>query len=818
MLSFKNPGFFILLILIPLLFFLRSLRVFKRISFPAVLSDFQGESFEWNKNGRKILSLTAKFFYAAAFAALVTALAGPVISNQEKIFSEPGTDVIFILDTSPSMAAKDMDGFSRLEASKNAVRSIMENQEGYGFGLVLVGSEAAVAIPPTINHQFFEQKLADVAVGIMGDGTALGDGISTSVYHLASSSAQKKCMILLTDGENNAGKIHPETAAQLASEHEIALHIVGVGSKGTVPFEYTDPKTGKNYVGTLESDYNSASLRKLAATGNGKYFEVRTIDELRFSLQNIASRENSNQAFSYQNSQRELYKKVLGFAIILFFLAIFLRLVVLKGILALRLDFKYKKRVILRWIFLAAALVCAILAYSGLSWGNYLASVQKNSSCVAMVFDISHSMMADDCPDGMTRLEAASIYAKQLISRMDDAAVSVVIAKGDGMEIIPMTQDKSAVTSLLDVLSPALMTEPGSSIGKGILQARRSIPANFSYAGKIWVFTDGEESDGALAGALEECMRGGIPVTIIGFGKETESAVLAGDGVTTVRTALRSEKVREAIRTADEKYRILAGHQPIQYVNFLEKGSAVRLLDQLKKSGTENLVTSYEVRPVPRHQIFMIFAAVFVALSFILPEFAQVALTTVFLAVLGGCSAETGFVMRGTYAYHQGKFRTAIAEFKKAAESAEQSENQQALDYALYNLGSTYAAMDEREAAEKYFLAVSNEAPDSLRFAAFYNIGILAHKNGDFEAARDNFRKALEIDSHSIDAKINMELSLQVANQGAREAQSEAIQGSEEKDGQSDLEKSIFEHIKENDQKQWKNSEQTSPQNFADDF
>ena len=827
MISFHTPLAFLLLFLIPLHYAFRKTALFKRITFPTVLSDWAGESFKWKHKSHIILSYGAKIFYIVAFCAITIALSDPVKIQKEKIYKSVATEVVFVMDTSPSMAAKDMDGQRRLDAAKNAIASIMESQSGYGFGLVVFGSEAALAIPPTINHEYFKNKIDNIIVGNMGDGSAVGDGLSTAVYHLTTSTAQKKCIILLTDGENNAGKIHPETAAHLASEYGIKLYVLGIGSKGTIPIEYKDPKTGLIKSGYLESNYNSNALRKIAQTGGGKYFEVRTLDELEFSLEAVTSQESANQSFTYKNLERPLYKYFTLAAILLFLLAAFIRLIVLKGLLVLRLDMKYKKRILIRDFCMLLALISTLLAWSGLSWGTYLAPVQKNSTSVAMVFDISYSMMAKDCPEEMTRLRTACLYAKELLNRMEGTSVSVVIAKGDGMEIIPMTQDRAAVSSLLDVLSPSLMTLPGSSIGKGILKARDSIPENLSSAGRIWVFTDGEETDGNLAPAMAECIKAGIPLSIIGFGQENESAVLAGDGITTVNTALRSEKVQNTIRATEEKYKIFGNRASVDYILYSEKGSALQLLGQLKAADTEALVTSYEIKPLPRYRFLLILTIMLVMAGFILSEIQihirnkkLIFFSSLIFAVciFSGCSSDSFSVLKGTYAFHQQQFRTAIAEFKQVVENAKAQEKQANLDYALYNLGTTYAAMEESQAAEKYFSAISEEAPDSLKFAAYYNAGVLAHKNGDYEAAQKNFRKALEIDSRNLDAKINLELSIQISQEASRQNQSSAVQGAQDKSENDDMEKSIFEHIKENDQKQWKNSETVSTQNSADDF
>ena len=121
--DFENPAAFFLLILIPLLFILRHLKIFNRISFPAVLADWEGRHFEWKGKTQKFLSVTSSIFFTLAFLTSVCALAAPVISNQEKVYTSLGTDIVFVLDTSPSMSAKDVDSGQRLEAAKNARRT-----------------------------------------------------------------------------------------------------------------------------------------------------------------------------------------------------------------------------------------------------------------------------------------------------------------------------------------------------------------------------------------------------------------------------------------------------------------------------------------------------------------------------------------------------------------------------------------------------------------------------------------------------------------------------------------------------------------------
>ena len=825
--NFENPSAFFLLLLIPALYILRYLKIFNRITFPAVLADWDGHRFEWKGRPQKFLSAVAGILFTSGFLISVCALAAPVISNQEKIYTSIGTDIVFVLDTSPSMAAKDMDGVQRLDAAKNAIYLLTGKNDGSRYGLVGLGNNAAVLVPPTSDLTFFSERLSHITAGEFGNGSAIGDGLSTAVCHLVSSSALKKCIVLLTDGENNAGEIHPETASQLAKDNDITIYVVGIGSKGKVPIEYTDPVTKRLYSGYLDSNFNPASLKKISDITGGKYFEAVTVNELSEVLSTVSKAEAVSQTFTYRTVNHLYYQKFISIAIILFLVSWFIQRVLLKEMI----YFRYKKILFVRSGCLAVSLLFMILAQAGLTWGTYLVPVQKSGHTVSMVFDISNSMLAKDCPGNTSRLEAASIYAKKLLSKMEGVPVSVVIAKGDGIAAIPVTDDSTMIESLLNVMSPSLMTVPGTSIGKGILKAKDSFNTNFSSAGRIWVFTDGEETDGQLTSALLDCQKAGIPVSLIGFGSETESPVLSGDGKTQVMTALRRDRLETAIAEASTRFRFFNNHENLLYINSQEKGSAVQLLSQLRFGSTENLITSYEVKPVPRYKLFLSLAALFLILSYIATEFnfarffgakttraqaaAMISLVTLFLS---GCSSQTTDILKGTVSYHQKKYRHSVSLFMNASENAAADANRINQSYALYDLGTAYLMLGEDSAALEQFNLVSDDAPDAVRYASFYNAGVIAWRNSDFDEARDYFRRAIEIDSTKIDAKINFELSVQQASAKGKQNQSNQIQASPEESSPQNLEKAVFEHIKENDQKQWKNSETKDSSNLAEDF
>ena len=333
MIDFKNPAAFFVLIAIPLLYILRHFGIFTRITFNAVLSDWNGKSFEWKGRASKFFSVVAKILFYLAFICITFAFAEPVITRREKVYTSVNTDILFVVDTSPSMAARDIDGLNRLDAVKNTIKQMALQNEGIRYGIVALGNEASVFLPPTADYSAFLKKVDALAVGILGNGSAIGDGLSTAVCHLVPSSSVKKCIILLTDGENNAGEIHPETAAELASSNGINIYVVGAGTKGIVPLEYTDPITGKTYSGSLDSNFNSASLRRIATKAGGSYYEISSAVQLREVLNGIAKTENTNQNFVYKTKDKPLYQIFLCSGLSLLALVWILKRVFLKEII-----------------------------------------------------------------------------------------------------------------------------------------------------------------------------------------------------------------------------------------------------------------------------------------------------------------------------------------------------------------------------------------------------------------------------------------------------------------------------------------------------
>ena len=228
--------------------------------------------------------------YAGALLLFLSA-AGPVIKTTETVWLNRGADILFVIDTSPSMAALDMDGANRFNAARKLLAAFARGRPADGIGLVAVGNDAALLVPPTTDREALYSRLEQLRIAELGDGTALGMGLAVAAFHLEKSAAPRRAVVLITDGENNAGAIHPETAAEMLRDMNISLWVIGIGSGGEVPFDYVDPHTRMRRTGLFDSRYDIESLRRISAAGGGTWLSAHSADALGSAFARLDHRE-----------------------------------------------------------------------------------------------------------------------------------------------------------------------------------------------------------------------------------------------------------------------------------------------------------------------------------------------------------------------------------------------------------------------------------------------------------------------------------------------------------------------------------------------
>jgi Ca-activated chloride channel homolog len=249
-----------------------------------------GAPFKAPYNLRGIIKFLLALEYIGIFLLFIAA-SGPVIKISETVWLNRGADILFVLDVSPSMAAIDMDGLNRFNAARKLLKDFADRRPSDGIGLVAVGDDAALLIPPTTDRDLLAARLENLRIGEMGNGTALGMGIAIAAYHLEKSKAPRRAVVLISDGENNAGAIHPETAAAMLKEINASLWVIGVGSGGEVPIDYVDPYTRMRRSGLIDSRYDREALSRIAAAAGGAWIHAPSADSFAAAFARVDDQE-----------------------------------------------------------------------------------------------------------------------------------------------------------------------------------------------------------------------------------------------------------------------------------------------------------------------------------------------------------------------------------------------------------------------------------------------------------------------------------------------------------------------------------------------
>lgn len=209
---------------------------------------------------------------AAAFALAVVALARPQGVEERSRSDAEGIDIVLAVDVSGSMLARDFKP-DRITAAKEVAGSFIADRFGDRIGLVAFAGEAFTQSPLTTDQGTLQTMLGRIRSGVIEDGTAIGNGLATAINRLRESDAKSKVVILLTDGENNAGQIAPLTAAGIAEAQGIRVYTIGVGTQGKAPYPFVD-MFGQVSYRMAEVKIDEKTLREMAEATGGRYFRA----------------------------------------------------------------------------------------------------------------------------------------------------------------------------------------------------------------------------------------------------------------------------------------------------------------------------------------------------------------------------------------------------------------------------------------------------------------------------------------------------------------------------------------------------------------
>ena len=214
-----------------------------------------------------------------AIALFVVAFARPRSGTEYKEIMSEGVDIMLVLDVSSSMQAEDFKPHNRLHVAKEEIKKFINRRVNDRIGMVVFARYSYTQCPLTTDYGVLLNFVDQVDFGIVEDGTAIGMAIANAVNRLRESESKSKIIILLTDGDNNAGEIDPVTAANLANAMDIKIYTIGAGKPGNAMYPYQDPIFGKRYI-YQPTKIDEKTLRAIAKSTDGKYFRARSGEEL----------------------------------------------------------------------------------------------------------------------------------------------------------------------------------------------------------------------------------------------------------------------------------------------------------------------------------------------------------------------------------------------------------------------------------------------------------------------------------------------------------------------------------------------------------
>ncbi|PSW21789.1 VWA domain-containing protein [Photobacterium sanctipauli] len=254
---------------------------------------------------------------AVAWISLIAAIARPVWYGDPIEISPDHRDMMLAVDLSGSMSIEDMitnngDSIDRLTAVKQVLHDFIGNRKGDRLGLVLFANHAYLQTPLTFDRNTVQQQLDRTVLGLIGQSTAIGEGLGIATKTFINSEAPQRVIILLSDGANTAGVIDPIEAAELAARSDVTIYTVGVGAEEMEQRTFFSTRTVNP-----SQDLDERMLTRIAEMTGGQYFRARNPQELNNIYQLIDQMEPINTAQQTWRPQQELFRFPLALAVLL---------------------------------------------------------------------------------------------------------------------------------------------------------------------------------------------------------------------------------------------------------------------------------------------------------------------------------------------------------------------------------------------------------------------------------------------------------------------------------------------------------------------
>lgn len=280
----------------------------------------------WKKGGRSALEIVRHLPFllrTVALVMIVLCIARPRSRTEtEKIDSE-GIDIVFAMDVSTSMLARDFKP-DRLSAAKDISIEFIAQRPSDRMGIVVFAGESYTQCPLTTDRATLINLMQDIQTDLIEDGTAIGNGLATAVARMKDSDAPSRVVILLTDGVNNMGEITPQTAAEIAKTYGIRVYTIGVGTNGEAPYPVMTP-WGPD-VQNVKVEIDEPLLKDIAAQTGGSYFRATDNTKLSEIYSQINKMEKTRTTIDSFPVYKDLYTRYAVVALLCFLLEMLLTL------------------------------------------------------------------------------------------------------------------------------------------------------------------------------------------------------------------------------------------------------------------------------------------------------------------------------------------------------------------------------------------------------------------------------------------------------------------------------------------------------------
>ena len=302
MLSFGNPYYLLLLIIIPIIYFCNK-KFADNNEGTVQISSAKLFSKKIKRKGliRKNILL---FFQYLTLLLIIIALSKPRIIDSLKETKMDVIDIVLVMDISSSMLATDFLP-NRLEAVKKTAKNFIEERVSDRIGVLVFAGESFIQCPLTVDKDVLLSLMDEIQVAEQSyDGTAIGMAIANATNRLRHSDAKSKVMILLSDGSNNAGELDPLTSADLAAKFGIKIYTIGAGTNQDVSFI-----PGRGYI---RNEIDEVTLQSIAKRTNGQYFRATNVS----GLKDVYNTINALEKTEIEVKQYTRYKELFGWFLI----------------------------------------------------------------------------------------------------------------------------------------------------------------------------------------------------------------------------------------------------------------------------------------------------------------------------------------------------------------------------------------------------------------------------------------------------------------------------------------------------------------------